>query len=147
MQEGASRMVRTVNHGVAVLATPTRCILSWRNRCTRCSLHACSKRSIRRLTVVRTVVAFLAQEGRARFQQGLDIGSVRRMAVGAVLGHRLVFPQERPALFGVAGVTGLGHRCLLQQLGTGPSMRIVAVGTHDLAGVDRVSRYLEAFSA
>lgn len=76
---------------------------------------------------MRAIVTLLAQEWSTRLQQRRDVGAVRRMAVRAILSHRLMFPQEGAALFGMAGVASLGHRVLLEQFGTGRTVRIVAV--------------------
>ena len=61
-------------------------------------------------------VAVLAQPGCALFEQGRVHGSVRRMAIAAIVRHRAVLPQERAALFGVAAVAGLIDRALDQQV-------------------------------
>ena len=55
-------------------------------------------------------VTTLAQPGPAVLQQIFVIGTMRDMAIGAVFGHRLVFPQERPAFLGVAVVAGFVNR-------------------------------------
>ena len=60
------------------------------------------------------------------------------MAVGAVVKHGTVLPQERAAFLGVAGVTGFVDRVFDQQFGTSRAVRIVAIGTDHLAGIDRV---------
>ena len=96
---------------------------------------------------MRTVVAFLAQERSTRLQQRRNVGTVRRMAVGAILGCGLVFPQEGSAFFRMAGEASFNHRGLLQHLGTGRTVRIVAVGADDLARINRVSGYLVGVSA
>ena len=62
------------------------------------------------------------------------------MAVGAVLNDGCVLPQERSALFRVAGVAGLGNGVLHHQARAGRTMRVVAVGAGDLAIEDRMSR-------
>jgi hypothetical protein len=54
-------------------------------------------------------MAFLAQERRTRFQQWRNVGTVRRMAVGAVFRNWLVFKQQGAAFFGVTDETSLGH--------------------------------------
>ena len=72
---------------------------------------------------------------------------MRRVAIRAVFGHGLMLEQERPALLCMAGEAGLSHRGLLEQLGAGRTVRIVAIRTDDLARIDRVGRYLVAVRA
>jgi hypothetical protein len=55
----------------------------------------------------------------ARDEQRRDVGAVRGMAIGAVLGYRLMFPQERPAFFGMAGEASFGDRIFIKQTWTG----------------------------
>ena len=83
-------------------------------------------------------VALLAQVRRALDQQPSLGGTMRRMAVEAVLTHRLVFPQQRAALFRMAVVADLVDPEFLQQLRTRRTMRVVAVAAHHLALADRV---------
>ena len=61
-----------------------------------------------------TRVALLAQLWPGLVQQCSMIRAVNVMAQGAVFGGRLVLPQERPSLFGVAAVTVFINRELLQ---------------------------------
>ena len=49
----------------------------------------------------------LAQKWWAANQQGWIHGTVRHMAKAAVLGHRRMLPQERPALLRMTGVAGV----------------------------------------
>lgn len=111
------------------------------------ALIARGNRAIRCFTVVRAVVTFRAHEGGAGFQQRRDVGAMWFMAVGAVFGDRLMLPQERAALFSMAGEAGLVDGILLEQLGTGRAMRVVAVGTDHLALQDWVMRYFFAVCA
>ena len=93
------------------------------------------------------VMTFLTQERRTRFQQWRDVGAVRCVAICAILGRRLVLPQERTAFLCMAGIAGLGHRRLLEHLGAGGTVRIVTVRTDDLARIDRMGRYLVGIGA
>jgi len=93
---------------------------------------------------MRAVVALGTQEWRAGFEQRRNIGSVRGMTIGAVLRHWFMFPQEGAALFGMADKAGLHDRALLQQMGTGRTVRVVAVGTDHLAFTDRMVRNFTA---
>lgn len=144
MQERTGWAIRAMNHGMAVHATTCSRLSAWvlQGACgvvgRQTTLKASGIGAYRTLTIVRAIVTLLAQERRTRFQQRRDVGAVRRMAVRAILGRRLVFPQEGAAFFGMAGVASLGHRVLLEQFGTGRTVRIVAVGTDDLTGIDRV---------
>jgi hypothetical protein len=83
-------------------------------------------------------MAFLAQVWRASFQQRRFGRTVRCMAVGAIVKHGAMLPQERAAFLGVAGVTGFVDRVLDQQFRTRRTVRIVAIGTDHLARIDRV---------
>ncbi len=67
-------------------------------------------------------------------------GTVWRVAAAAVVGDRAMFPKERAALFGMAGVAGLVDGVLHQQLGTGGTVRIVAIRAGHFAGMYRVYR-------
>ena len=142
-----------MHHNVAVhtsTASSTRTRIIHRAcNCRWCkpALDARNYAGKRCLAVVRAVMAFVTQERSSRFQQRSNVGTVRRMAIGAVFCHRLVFPQEWAALFSMAGETGFSHCGFLQQLGSGRTVRIVAVRTDDLARIDRVRRYLVGISA
>jgi hypothetical protein len=56
--------------------------------------------------VARGCVALLAQPGLPGNQQIFVIGAMRRMAVGAILAYRRVFPQQRAAFLGMAVISG-----------------------------------------
>ena len=72
-------------------------------------------------------MALLAQEWNRRDQQGALIRAMGRVAIEAVLPHRRVFEQERPALFCVALIAGLVDRGGLEE-GIGQrAVRVVAV--------------------
>ena len=96
---------------------------------------------------MRTVVAFLAHERSARFQQWCDVGTVRRMAIAAIFCSRLMFPQERTALFSMTLEAGFIDRVFLQQLRTGRTVQIVAIRTDHFAFTDRMVRHFVAVSA
>ena len=57
--------------------------------------------------MTRALVTGLAQKRCAHLEQRGLYRAVRLMAAGAVLGHRLVFPEKRPAVFGVTGRASL----------------------------------------
>ncbi len=111
------------------------------------TLNACNIAGSRGRALMRAVVALVTQERRARFQQRGDVGTVRGMAIGAVLGRWLMLPQEGAAFFSVAGVAGFSDRVLLQQFGTGRAMGIVAIGTDNLTLTDGVVRNFLAIRA
>jgi len=96
---------------------------------------------------MRTVVAFVTQEGRTRFEQRRDVGAVRSMAIGAIFCDGLMFPEEGTAFFGMAGEAGFIDRVFLQQLGASGTMRVVTVGANHLAFTDGVVRNLVAICA
>ena len=60
-------------------------------------------------------VALLAQLGSWLVQQGHMVGTVYAVAQRAVLAGRIVLPQERTALVGMAGVAVLVDAVLLQR--------------------------------
>ena len=62
------------------------------------------------------------------FEKPVIDGSVRLVTVGAVLKRRRMFPQERPAPLGMAGVTVFIDAGLLELGRIGGAVRIVAVG-------------------
>ncbi len=65
---------------------------------------------------------------------------MRRMAVRAIINNRRVFPQEWTALLRVAGITGLIHRFLHQQLRPYRPVRIMAIRTGNLSLENRMAR-------
>ena len=66
------------------------------------------------------------------------------MAVQAVVAHRLMFPQHRPALVGMAVVARFVDGEFLQQLiPDRRTVRIVAVAAYDFALPHRMMRILE----
>lgn len=66
-------------------------------------------------------------------QQLVSIGAMRTVAIHAVLAHRGMLPEERPALFSVAGVADVVDGIGFQQLLSGASMWVVAIHTTHLA--------------
>src|SRR5450755_2717478 len=146
LEFGACRMVRPVNQHVAIQARPGVRLSS--RTVVRQRLHTIDRRrvSIRQVRAavdrraVITGVAFLAQPGHPRFQQWRVSGTVGRMAVGAIVDNRAVFPQERPAFLGMTGVAGFVDRVLDEKLRPGRAMRVMAIGAHYLAGKYRVRR-------
>ena len=64
------------------------------------------------------------------------------MAQGAVLNYRIVFPQERPAFFRMAGIAIVVNRVLLQTSWSHPAMGVVAVTANQLVFANRMSRHL-----
>ena len=92
-------------------------------------------------------MAARAHEVHAFFHEAGFIGAVRRVAVQAVLANRLVFPQHRTALIGMAGVAGLVDREFFEQLGTSRTMRVMAIRANHFALTHRVMRVLERFCA
>lgn len=74
-------------------------------------------------------------------QQGAMVGAVRGVAIRTALTHRCVLPQERAALIGVTGVTGLVFRVLHEQARCG-SMDVVATGAVHAALSHRMMRDL-----
>ena len=73
-------------------------------------------------------VALVADQRWARLQQVVGGGTVRHVAVGAVVADRTMVMHERTAFFHVTGVASLDHRVALHQLRTRRAVRIMAIG-------------------
>jgi len=134
-----------MDHHVAVHASTSSCTAAWRlrrgGRCgqTRAAgLNATDIGAVVRLAIVWAVMAVVAQERSTRFQQRSQVGTVRCVANRAIFGNWLMFPQERTAFFSVAGEAGFANGVLLEQLRTNRTVRIVAIGANDFAGIDRM---------
>ena len=110
-----------MNHRVAVHARTATSILGG-IRSDETALVARRYWAIWGVAVMRTVVALRAHERRTRLQQGRNIGPVRCMATRAIFRNRLMLPEEWPALFRVAGKTGLVQGVLFQHLRSGRTM-------------------------
>ena len=94
------------------------------------------------------VVALLAEPGLAGLQHLRAGGTMRIMAVGAILHHRRMLPQERTAPLRMTLVAGLVGRAFDQQLGIGSSMRVMAICASDLSFSKRhVSRAINLSAA
>ena len=83
--------------------------------------------AVRRTGMIPCVMALLTQPGFAPTQQWRVVRAVRRVAVAAVFAYRLMFPQERTALFRVALETGLVDRVVNQAGVSGRTVGIMAV--------------------
>src|SRR3972149_10883822 len=76
-------------------------------------------------------------------QELLVGGPMRRMAREAALGHGgSVLPEERPPLFGVAGVALLVDRVRRDQFVRHRPVRVMAVGALDLSLLDGMTGHL-----
>src|SRR5580765_4376191 len=75
------------------------------------------------------------------------VRAMRVMAIEAVLAHRLVLPEKRPSLFGVALVALVVHRRRIDHLGLRRVVRVVAAGALHLAFAHRVMRGTLVFRA
>ena len=137
MQERAGRMVGSVNQEWQFMqARPPAFSVGFVP--TKPTLVAGRHQSVGRLAVVRTIVTFRAHEGRARLQQWRDVRAVRGMAVRAVFGYRLVFPQERTTLFGMATEAGFVDGVFLEQLRAGEPCELWQSEQAILPAVERV---------
>ena len=93
----------------------------------------------------RQVVAFLTKVGARPHEQLFMVGTMRLMTVDAIFADGRVFPEERPPLFGVAGVADVVDGIGVQQ-GTGRrAVRVVAVDAGHLAFGQRHVRTLSEF--
>ena len=71
-------------------------------------------------------MAFLTQIRWSFLEQVGNNGAVWLMANGAILGHRLVVVQERPAFFHMAGEAGGCHRRMVESH-PGPDAGLMAI--------------------
>lgn len=78
-------------------------------------------------------VAVLTQKRLSLFEQTGCRGAMRVMANAAVLRHRLMVMDERPALLCMAHVAGLIDAILFELFGSGRTMRIMAIRTGHFA--------------
>lgn len=82
-------------------------------------------------------MAPLAQPGTLHLQQRGVVGTVRRVAIHAVLGNRSMLPKEWATFFRMALVTVFINRIGCQQFLSRGTVRVVATGTVQLAFPDR----------
>lgn len=113
-------MVRAVDHGVAIRATSSEHLL-----CGPVGRHAGTLIEGGRMESL--AMALLAEPGLTHAQHARLVGAVGIVAIGAILAHRLVLPQERSAFFLMALVTGLVDGLLGELIGTGRAVRIMAI--------------------
>lgn len=69
---------------------------------------------------------------------------MRNVTIHAAIDYRLMLPEERTALVGVAGVASFVEGILLEQARANGAMRIVTIRAHYLAGIDRMCGNLVA---
>ena len=103
--------------------------------------NPCGVLSDRRMA--RALVTRLAEKWRAYLEQRRLHRAVRVVTVAAVLGDRLVFPEERSAVFGVAAGAGFVDGVLHELRRRGRAMRRMAGGAGHLALAQRMMRGLE----
>src|SRR3989304_2595924 len=77
-------------------------------------------------------MTLLAEHGSCRNQQFFMVGSMRAVAIQAIIAHRGMFEKKRPAFLGMALITGLVHRVGLEQGAGGAAMGIMTVRARDL---------------
>lgn len=78
-------------------------------------------------------MALVANQRWTRLEQVVGSGSVRHMAIRAVVIDRLMVMHERPAFFHVAGVASLDDTVALHQLRPGRAVRVMAIGAAHFA--------------
>ena len=106
-----------------------------------------SVRVLRDARVSRLRVAALAKQGHATGQHTWVIRAVWCVTKGTVLGDRRMFPNIRPAFFGVTLKTGVVER-LTDQLSIGSSsMRAVTAAAVHLSFEERVRKRFQCFAA
>src|SRR5687767_5410478 len=81
----------------------------------------------------RQVVALLTKVGTRPYQQLVMVGTMRLVTVDTTLADGRVFPEERPPLFGVAGVADVVDGIGVQQGTGGRAVRVVTVDAGHLA--------------
>ena len=72
-------------------------------------------------------MTLLAEKRHSYTEQIFNVGPVRRMAVDAIVLHRLVFIHKRPPFLGVTQETGIVHRTHDERRGTVRTVRVVAI--------------------
>ena len=82
-------------------------------------------------------MTLLAQARPRNLQQEVIVRAVRIVTVQAILGHRRVLPQERPALLGMALEASLVDGRRLQQVFAVAAVRIMAIRAHHFAFAHR----------
>ena len=93
--------------------------------------------------MARALVTCLAQKRRPQFKQRRLRRAVRIVTVGAVLGDRLMFPEKRPAIFGVTGRAGFIDGVFNQLRRGRRTVRRVARGAGHRAFAQRMMRRLQ----
>src|SRR5262245_31918368 len=81
----------------------------------------------------RQVVALLTKVGTRPYEQLVVVRTMRLVTVDTTLANGRVLPEERPALFGVAGVADVVDGIGLQQRSRRRAVRVVAVDARHLA--------------
>lgn len=86
------------------------------------------------------LVTLLTQKWGPRLEHAGNVGAVRVVADGAIVRDRLVIENKRPTLLHVAGVAGVNNVIAHEQFHARRAMRVVAVGTCNLAFPDGMMR-------
>ena len=92
-------MIAAVNGRVTIDAGPQQQLRRW---CSATRLRRQGTAAECGRGVDRTGVATLAEPRRARFQQRRNVGSVRHVAIAAIIRRRWMLPQKWAAFVGVA---------------------------------------------
>ena len=92
-------MIAAVNGRVTIDAGPQQQLSRW---CSATRLRRQCTTAERGRGVDGACVATLAEPRRARFQQRRNVGSVRHVAMAAIIRRRWMLPQEWAAFVGVA---------------------------------------------
>src|SRR5208282_4038569 len=94
----------------------------------------------RHTRVIRLRVTLLTQQRRSAQEQGWIDRAMRRMTIAAILRDRRVLPQERTALFRVAGIASLVQRRTRQQRRIQRVVGSMAGGAGHVAVAHRMGR-------
>lgn len=93
------------------------------------------------------IMTILAETGSSFDQQGFMAAAMRRVADGAVLCYRRMFPDPGTTLLGMAGITELINTFGLDHVFAQGAMGIMAIRTFDLALNDGMMRHLVGIGA
>ena len=135
-----------MNHDVAIHACTSRKLYISRTVGSAKLTDGCS-RTGRSSAGVRAIVTLFTKEGRTRFKQRRNVGSMRRMAIGAIFFRRLMFPQEWPPLLCMTNETCFVDSVFLEQFRSGRTMRVVAIRTNHFPFFNRVTGVFIAICA
>ena len=154
LETRARWVIAAVNLRVAILARASDDTRIHRQCCRWCgrpqrTIAQCRLPGLKQLSrvAIGDVMALLAQKRTRGLQQLIVIRSVWIVASHAIFAHGRVFPDKRPALFGVTLIAGVVDRIRFQQRFRGRAVRIVAIDAGNFSFRQRHMRALVEFGA